>query len=337
MVKLCYEMACLPASISTEREYARHMESLEVLHNRKVLDTLHTKLLCSFCLGMLHVKFQPYWNPAINVMAAVAKEGEGTEVFWPLLLDFMQSVGSQGSMSKTSKTQKKGKSDKSGIGKALTTAGVDADTSEEGLESEFPQSNSNSADVRSMALALSEMGSRSDGTSAYSDSTVQSHMFYYRSTQSAVVRGAVNVAVDSRTDPETVYLSAWKILKKIPEMMLKKSKVTVPLFLRFLTEQYYVTMTADSEIPYLKGIGLFDTARSEASSAWMKERAESQRKQSSSSSTSTSTSTSTVLASVLPTLNYKTAKMRLSMFLEVFSRVTSPKGLYVTYNLTCLC
>ncbi len=67
LVRLLFEVASLPAAINTEREYARKMESLEVLVKRGVLDHAHSTMLCGFCLGMLHVKFQPYWAPAVQV------------------------------------------------------------------------------------------------------------------------------------------------------------------------------------------------------------------------------------------------------------------------------
>ena len=92
VVWLCFEAACLPASIHQEREYTRRLGQLELFVASSRLPTEHLRLVCSFCLGMVHYKFQPLWEPAINVLVAAVNCDDGKEVVWPLILDSIQRL-----------------------------------------------------------------------------------------------------------------------------------------------------------------------------------------------------------------------------------------------------
>jgi hypothetical protein len=50
----------------------------------------YVRLICSFCLGLLHVKFKPFWEPSLLILTAAAGHKEGEAELWPLLLDFIQ-------------------------------------------------------------------------------------------------------------------------------------------------------------------------------------------------------------------------------------------------------
>ncbi len=227
-------------------------------------------------------------------MALGSSGADGEEVVWTPLHTFIQS------------TQRTSSSMTSNSSAACDTSS-DTDT-----DTEYSSTYSGDS-VQLLTLALTELSQeRADrGIHPYTAQAEMSLFFPYRARPNSGKNehnGAVSVSVDSRTDPAMVYISAWEVLKRMPQMVLKRSKVTVPLFLRFLTQQYYVTMSADSEINYLHGIGLFEGTNSTIGNS--------------------DHGDTTDGADALPVLNMKTAKQRLSMHLEVFSNVTSPKGLY---------
>ena len=125
----------------------------------------------------------------------------------------------------------------------------------------------------------------------------RSHAFYYNLR--AAVEGRVDA--DARADAETVYCNAWAVLKRCPNITLKRSKTVVPMFVRFLRWQYYAVFHDDPEIPFLHFQGLFATADAEADPHHDH-------------------------AATLPPPHV--LKKRLEMFLSVLAAVTSPKQLY---------
>jgi hypothetical protein len=92
VVSLCLQAVCVPASIRQEREYVRHLGQLEVYVASSNLPAEYMRLVCSFCLGMVHFKFQPLWEPAVNVLVSAVNTDDGKEVVWPLILNSIQRL-----------------------------------------------------------------------------------------------------------------------------------------------------------------------------------------------------------------------------------------------------
>ena len=89
---LCLETACTPAELRAEREFARRAGKLEVHVRSGRLPAPYVRLICSLCLGLLNVKFKPFWEPSIMLLVAAAGNKTGEAVLWPLLLDFIQKA-----------------------------------------------------------------------------------------------------------------------------------------------------------------------------------------------------------------------------------------------------
>ena len=89
---LCLEAACTPAELRAEREFARRAGKLEVHVRSGRLPAPYVRLICSMCLGLLNVKFKPFWEPSILLLIAAAGTKSGEGVLWPLLLDFIQQT-----------------------------------------------------------------------------------------------------------------------------------------------------------------------------------------------------------------------------------------------------
>lgn len=86
VVSVCLEAALLEVSLESARDFARIIGSLEVVVRSGRLDGSYVRMVMSFCLGMLHVKFQSYWEPLILVIAAVGDRSNEDDSLWQLLL-----------------------------------------------------------------------------------------------------------------------------------------------------------------------------------------------------------------------------------------------------------
>ena len=89
---LCLETACTPAELRLEREFARRAGKLEVHVRSGRLPAPYVRMICSMCLGLLNVKFKPFWEPSILLLIAAAGSKSGEAELWPLLLQFIQTA-----------------------------------------------------------------------------------------------------------------------------------------------------------------------------------------------------------------------------------------------------
>lgn len=89
---LCLEVACTPAELKAEREFARRASKLEVHVRSGRLPAPYVRIICSLCLGLLNVKFKAFWEPSILLLIAAAGNKSGEAELWPLLLEFLQYV-----------------------------------------------------------------------------------------------------------------------------------------------------------------------------------------------------------------------------------------------------
>ena len=144
-------------------------------------------------------------------------------------------------------------------------------------------------------------------------SLARSHAFYYRVHDAVAGR----VESDARASVETVYNNAWTVLKRCPNITLKRSKIVVPMFLRFLRWQYYAVFVDDPELPFLYSQGLFSTPDSDQTNTHA----------------AIGGATSDIGGSSSLPLSSAVLKKRLEMFLTVFVAVTSPKQLYLHQSL----
>jgi hypothetical protein len=93
VVKLCYEAASLPASFRNERDFSRRLAQLEVYVNSSKLSAEFSRIISSFCLGILFVKFQPLWAAAVKVLISAVGNDETESVTWPLVLHVLNYLG----------------------------------------------------------------------------------------------------------------------------------------------------------------------------------------------------------------------------------------------------
>lgn len=191
VARICLEAVCLSPDIRHEREYARRVGVLEVHVRGGRLPTEYMRLVCGFCLGLLHFKFKPIWEPAVLVLVSAAKLTDGEAVLWPLLLNAIEAT--------TSATDYAAESN------AATTV------THNGL----------------FELAA-ELRWLDSGVLAMPVVVTSSELFGYRGTHSE----AQLVDPDARTDSETVCATVWNVLKRSPNITLKRSKVVVGIFLK---------------------------------------------------------------------------------------------------------
>lgn len=93
VVKLCYEAVSLEVCFKNEREFSRRLAQLEVFINSSSLPSEYSRVVSSFCLGILFVKFQPLWSPAVKVLMSAVLSEESEAVTWPLILYVLNYLG----------------------------------------------------------------------------------------------------------------------------------------------------------------------------------------------------------------------------------------------------
>lgn len=251
-----------PISLETEREFTRIMEKIEVVLRGGKLPIALADICRACCLGILRVKFQPFWEPSIKVILADSENAANNNSFWSILLNLIETFFSN----------------------PHTT--ITSDPLEYSSMSSFK-----------FLLSLKNMSNRDDGEQILETECIQSVAFYFRVPNSLESLNDTIVHSDSRADGETVFRNLWSIVKRCPSITLKRSKIVVPLFLKFLSEQYYVTLANDPEVTELCRVGVLPQTHAEKSNLsynWP-----------------------------IPVL-----KKRLEMFLNVFSAVTSPRQLH---------
>lgn len=299
LISLLLEAASISPDLRTEREYMRRMGSLEVLVRGRRLPELYVTLSCSFCLSMLHTKFQPFWEPTIAVLVAAAGYNEGENVLWPLLLQSIIKLGQKGD-----DVEEVEDIDEKAVQKDLkkkVTAKIAGDEENDDDEDDEVGDEISRPYLHQCILSLLQLDS---GEVSIPLTVASSKAFFYKLPD---LSDAL-VEPDTRVDHNTAYQSAWSILKKVPSITLRRSKVVVPMFLSFLTKQYFAVFSDDPEVPWLKHIGLFDESLC-------------------AEALTLDTSNGAALSEP-KMLSLKTLKTRLRMFLQVFSQVSGPKGLY---------
>ena len=255
--RICWEATCLPASLATEREFIRLLGQLEVLVKSGLLDSMYILSICSFCLGLLHYKFKPFWEPCIKVVTAITETSDGEELVWPQVLNAVKQL----SMKCPGVSEPR----------VTLTAG---DEVLEGLV--FIINNDDGEDIIPFEVSNGPSFSLSVKSNQNQNNRV--------------------VLPDERADSETVFSSVWDIFRKSPVITLRHSKTVVPMFMKFLNEQYYDSFSDDPDVPFLLNEGIL-TEKTDASVEY-------------------------------PSLPCDLARKRLVLFLEVFAAVSSPKQLY---------
>jgi len=240
---LMHEIASLPPGIKTEREYARRMEVFEVECVRATIPEVWVRVVCSFCMSMMHVKFAPYLEPALRVLVAVSAEQRGEGIVWPLLLTFIQSQSTRSI-------------------EEINSFVVPA------FHMNEEKTQSQAQPPLSVEDILAQLEACDNGIACMSAQLSGSDVYVYKITAlSSLMQDTENklhfiVERDSRVDAENVYKAAWEVLKRVPSITLTRSKTVVPMFLTFLAKQYYIAFSQDSEIPFLHALGLFSNVSS---------------------------------------------------------------------------
>ena len=247
-----FQAAQLPISLDSCREFARLIGNVEVIVRARRLPETHARMAMNFCLGMLHTKFQPYWEPLIGTITAIIGTYENSDMLWQQLL-----------------------------------------LSIEGASDSFHESAIEAAQSASIHDLISQMRMQDDGLSRYNDVLQHSAVFPFPlepSNESGVI-----VERDTRVDPDTLFSNLWSILRLCPKIIVRRSKVIVPIFLRFIRNTYYSTFAEEPEVPDLIYRRVLDSACTAPKSS----------------------------------LSKKTLTARLEIFLSVFATVTGPKQLYL--------
>ena len=260
IIGMLLEALTVPIALKTEREYVRVMEKIEVLVRTGRIPQKFIDVTRACCLGFLRVKFQPFWEPAMKVILADSDNASSNDSFWSLLLLSIENLF-------RAPLQAREVGESSGPPAALTCT----------------------------LHACVELRQRDDGEACISESTANSKVFFMDITSADDSSDDRAVYSDSRADNDTAFKNLWAILKRCPAITLKRSKVIIPIFLRFLNEQYYATLSGEAEVSDLQRLGFLSEKPAGVN---------------------------------LPALPIPVLKKRLEMFLQVFATVVSPKQLY---------
>jgi hypothetical protein len=281
-LRMALEAASTPVALGCEREFTRRMDQLAVFVRSEALPQVYIRLLSAFCLGVLSIKFKPFWKSAIDLLVLCNGTDKSTSSqhssaeLWPLLLstmEFHQSAGTK--------------------------------TANDAMEEEGKKRQDSVLDEQSSGW-LSQLRTCDDGGREISSVISHSAYFYFAAK---AAQSETDVHLDARTDHETAYTTAWEVLQRCPSITLRRSRVVVPLFLRFLKEEYFTCFAEDPSLLDMVRCGVFDMCDA-ASDDIRNERGSGGENN---------------VNKVSP----RTAKRRMEMFLRVFSAVSSPRQLYL--------
>jgi hypothetical protein len=203
IVFICLKLALLPASLRTEREFVRLLGRLEVTMRLREVDANIVRVVGSFCIGLLHIKFLPIWDAAVGVLGTCASSNRistssgnvsGEELVWELLAHSVEPMSRETLIS----------------GTASDSAGTASTTTE--------------------TVQLLSTVRVDQGRIQVPLSVAKSHAFCVCNIAGFVEESAVDP--DARTDGHIAYASMWSVLKKCPGITVRKSKAVVPYFLR---------------------------------------------------------------------------------------------------------
>jgi len=201
VVQWCIDAACTTPALQLEREFSRKVGKLEVLLRFNRLPSEYIRFVCSFCIGALYTKFQPFWEPLVLALVAASESVRSQDTMWPLMLSSIQLLGRT----------------------PLVVLSTQDDIGDVDLEKRLGDE---AAAFEGSAVA--ELFDRDEGHLPLSAATAHSFVFYFKVQPSAATEF---VYQDSRTDTETLYANVWEVLRRSPSITLRKSRTVVPLFL----------------------------------------------------------------------------------------------------------
>lgn len=232
VAELCLRAACTPSEIRTEREFARTLGSLEVIvrGGRGQLPPQYLRVVCAFCLGMLNVKFMPVWEPSIQVLVAAAAFDEGEKMLWPLLMQVIHTFSHRGKLASNEVNMLP-------TNEAPVADGVDENEEDElqedggsaGVKTRTENGNDDDNDLMRRQV---ELGRLDSGVMNIDVMLSRSEVFYFNG--SVADSRELMVRPDSRTDFDVAYANVWDVLKRCPQITLRRSRVVVPMFLRLV-------------------------------------------------------------------------------------------------------
>ena len=217
------EATTMPISLATEREYSRVMGKVEVLLRGNQLPQTFIDISRATCLGLLQTKFRPFWEPAMKCILADKENTASNDSFWSLLLRSIESLDRRYLQS-------------NGM---VSVLGKEEDSFEEGGKGVGKE---DSLSVLSLLIQ------RDNGWKCLKQEIAESCVFFLKVSSNDEEKGEKYVYPDARLDCEMVYKNMFDILKMCPAITLRRSKIIVPMFLRFLDEQYYTVLSGDQVI-----------------------------------------------------------------------------------------
>jgi hypothetical protein len=247
IASLCLDIAMTPIGLDMEREYARKVGVLEVLVREDKLPPIYIKFACSYCLGLLHLKFQPFWEPASLVLIAAAARDSGT------------GSSSSSSVAAANKSKKSHRDEDTSAVAAVN--GKDNDLLWPLLFSCLSQTLSREGEGEGETVASTganepfrDIMSCDEGLVAMRSSASLSDMFYFQFSQSSARDkdmdmdmdhrdySAINydwMVSDVRADLDTVCGSYLTLLKRCPSITIRHSKAIVPMYFRCVSIVLY--------------------------------------------------------------------------------------------------
>eukprot|EP00981_Chlorochromonas_danica_P000646 scaffold143_cov173-Ochromonas_danica.AAC.22 len=220
VVRLCLECLCHPIDLQHEREIARRLEIVEVWCRGTKLSKDFMSIATGFCIGFLNIKFKPLWNTLIQVLVTISQTSQGEEILWNMLYQYF------------------------GPKAPITPA-----------ESVSSGRHFSAFSSSSLLEGLESLQEYNNGDIALPIELVQSSLFWWKVDEEIATLNTV--LPDARADLDMVYSSIFQVLQKAPHITLKRSKLLVTAFLRFLRTQFYQAFPDEPEISSLSRYGVF--------------------------------------------------------------------------------
>jgi hypothetical protein len=196
-----------PIGLDYERKLIGAINRVEILGRTGKLPALYAEAAVNYMFGVMNIKFQPLWTPAVRSIAALSTAHELT--VWPSMAAQLKLVMDPDFFF------------------ARTTNIASAFSTEE--------NNIEEGDVYHDHRLLTNW----DRTSGEDASLFQK--------QIDASKTAGRVSRHQSTDRITIFEQVWSVLESVPQLTTKKSRVVVPIFLSFLHNQYFLFHNDDPD------------------------------------------------------------------------------------------
>ena len=247
LIQTLVEIERLPNSIITERQKVLRLEQISTNLSSGRVPEFYVKTCLFHLLGMLFIKFSPLWKPAISSLTILLNNY--TELSWPRLSEQLLHCAVDRDVSKRSDGSSEEEIVIESFGFANFPGRSSAVKKSEDLQissymtAESASPGQNEILFRFLSGVICGINGphalleRMNTFSSSSQSEEYTEGRYLM--QAAVEENRLGVGIAGQVDPESYHSNILHTLCSQPEVVKKRSKVVVPIFLIFMRDDYY--------------------------------------------------------------------------------------------------